>query len=98
MGPWRSSRWGDASGGGDSSLVRTELQEGVQELLSTNASFAAIKRVGAPVFWGVIRQSPGFAEGIVSLQGQSTVQGFYEARSFGWAVLEHWQGGHLGTD
>merc|ERR1711879_811147 len=45
--------WGSKECGGDSSLVRSQLLDGVQCLRSTDTAFAAVKKDGTVVLWGL---------------------------------------------
>jgi hypothetical protein len=44
--------WGDASLGGDSSAVASQLRSGVNQIFSTREAFAALKADGSVVTWG----------------------------------------------
>jgi hypothetical protein len=44
--------WGQAGGGGDSSMVELELADGVVRVVATFGAFAAIKENGRVVTWG----------------------------------------------
>ena len=44
--------WGDASNGGDSSAVSSQLSSGVAQLFSTGFAFAALKEDGSVITWG----------------------------------------------
>ena len=67
--------WGNASNGGDSSSVSSQLSSGVIEITSTqNGAFAALKSDGSVVTWGI---SNGGDSSCKSSDLQSGVQKVY---------------------
>ena len=72
--------WGNASNGGDSSSVSSQLSSGVIEITSTqNGAFAALKSDGSVVTWGILN---GGDSSCKSSELQSGVQKVYGSSYF----------------
>ena len=44
--------WGDEEAGGDSDSVKSELKDGVRQVVGNAVAFAAVKEDGSVVTWG----------------------------------------------